>query len=63
MMKTNAPKRKILKAHFVTVLFVSASNISSGIVSPQARSYTITLPPSMDTPNSKISKLSDSAYL
>lgn len=32
-------------------------------LSPQARSNTCTSPPSMDTPNSNISKLSDSAYL
>src|SRR5699024_4356313 len=37
--------------------------ISSGTVSPDARSYTVTSPPSTDTPKSRISKSGDSAYL
>ena len=47
-----------LNAHFVTFSSISAFNISSGSVSPQARSVTQTSPPSTEYPKSKISNLS-----
>lgn len=37
-----------LNAHFVTFSSISAFNISSGIVPPQARSITQTSPPSTE---------------
>ena len=55
--------KEALKAHLVTFSSDNAARISSGIVSPQARSYTTTGPPSTETPKSSISNSSDSAYL
>lgn len=44
-------------------LLTIASRISSGSTSPQAKSYTMTSSPLMETANNSISKFSDSAYL
>src|SRR5699024_4761321 len=52
-----------LYAHLITESSESAWMISSGTVSPDARSYTVTSPPSTDTPKSRISKSGDEAYL